>query len=214
MKRPARSIRNQGKTVNACLSCAIAAAAEGAHPDFPELSPLFHFYWSRPGQSGNRGLSILGALAGGKRYGLCRQQLHGPPYSLDGLRRRPSPAARADGRTRLMSTNRRGIQYRRLPTTDRAAAWRTALTKSRCLFFGFAPDEAYDRLSTDSPVWLAQGPRNSSIGHAAAVLGFDEQAQNFIVQDSRGPEFALGGQWFLPSTAVGSQLIEASYSVK
>ena len=211
---PAGAVRDQGGEVNSCLSCALAAGVEAAKPDSPILSALFHYYWSRPGQSGVAGLTMLQGFAGAERRGFCFRELYDPSPSRSGLRSRPDGRAISDGRLRRFLRRGGRRAYVHLPDSSRVDGWRRALARRHPVVAGLLLDESYWEMRDGDPVWKATGPRKGSQAHAVAVLGFDDRAEHFVVQDSRGESFADGGQWYLRYRVCPSPLIEEAWALR
>ena len=211
---PARRIWDQGASVNCCTSCALAASLEALHPDYRALSPVFHYYLSRPGHVGNRGLTEGQALSGAMRFGLCLQSLHPQPIVLSALNVRPSSRATSDGRRRALRRAGRRL-YRRLGSSDRVGLWRRALDLGHPLFLVIHLDSSYDALERGGAAeWIPSGSVAAGRMHAVAALGYEDSARRFVVQDSRGPAFGLGGQWYLPYRNCVSNSIEAAYEIR
>lgn len=215
VKLPCRVIRDQGRTVNCCTSCALSACLEAARPDLPELSPMFHYRQSG-GRSGSRGLTEEAALAGAGSHGFCLQSLHPVEISDHGLSTPVSQEAIDDGRTRRLRDRSGRPLWRPAGSPDRVSSWRSALDRGHPVFLTIATDHAYwnlgsSNLSTWEPTTEAPGTAGD---HAVAILGYDDARGHFIVQDSRGTSFGAGGQWFLPyAAAQRSNRITASYAI-
>lgn len=215
IKLPARAIRDQGGTVNCCTSCALSACLEALHPDFPELSPMFHFRMSG-GQVGSRGLTEEAALIGAWRDGFCSQSLHRVEISEQGLTAQVSSTAIDDGRKRRLRNPRGRPLWRATGAPDRVHRWKRSLDDGLPVFLIIATDPGYWQLATPSvSAWEpATAPPRASGDHAVAVLGYDDDRGHFIVQDSRGSGFGVGGQWFLSyPTAQRTNRITASYAI-
>lgn len=77
------------------------------------------------------------------------------------------------------------------------------------------PNDAYQNMgphahpATPRPFRVEDVSRGT-ITHAVCVIGFLESEKSFVIQDSRGVEFALQGQWLLPYEAVLSPFVHDS----
>jgi hypothetical protein len=210
---PPRSLRDQGSTVNCCMSCALAACMEALDARTPELSPLSHYFWARRNPHFLGGLRYLEAERAAMENGICTLLLHDPPYDAAGAACEPSSEALRDGATRLL-VGRRGLpRLRQMDRSDREARWKQALRSGFPLLLLFSTSAEYLNLSASNPRWTGAGFAVDD--HAAAILGFndDERVQAFIVQDSRGTAFAQQGQWLMPYTELNSPLIRDAYAV-
>jgi hypothetical protein len=215
VKLPARAIRDQGLEVNCCTSCALTACLEALRRDFPELSPLFHFRMSGS-HAGTSGLTEAAALGTGRVHGFCLQSLYPAPLSNRGLTLAVSRQAIADGRTRRLADRQNNRLWRVAGAPDRVLSWKSALNRGHPIFLGIATDAPYDSLRTSGITsWVpSTAPPGSPGNHAVAILGYDDASAHFIIQDSRGRSFALGGQWFLSyRDATRSNRITASYEI-
>jgi hypothetical protein len=199
--RGARSIRDQ-KRVNCCVSCALAVCIEVLHPEYGELSPLFHYCETglqRRGQPPGiqDGIGIQDGLDTLGSAGICLRSLHDLGYDTHGVTTVPSLAAEADGRQRAMPylPHRYVSGYSPLDLDrDPINECKQALAKGRPILAGIhlTTDYQDSKLAElDTP-----GPRTGA-RHVVAILGYSDAKHSFIVQDSRGPDFALGGQWWL-----------------
>lgn len=215
VRLPARRIRDQGPTVNACMSCALAAGLEAWRDDSPELSPLSHYFWSKPGEFFTDGLTLPEAVRGITKRGMATQILHAVPFTADGVSVPPGQEAEADGATRrLVQPGTGRTRLLRLPNSDREHTWKKYLRAGRPLLLVIGLNEAYRAMAQGA------GDRWSGTGlggepHAVAILGFDDATDvaAFIVQDSRGEAFARKGQWFLPYSEIDSPLIHHVHAV-
>lgn len=212
---PARAIRDQGPEVNCCTSCALSACVEGLRTEVPELSPLFHYRMSG-GRVGARGLTADAALAGGRIHGFCLQSLHPPAITGQGLSI-PASQLAIDDATKRRLRNRQGHPlWRASGFPDRVHSWRSALNRRHPVFLAIATDSPYwDLGSPGVTTWVpSTAPPGGDGDHAVAVLGYDDDARQFIVQDSRGSSFGAGGQWFLSyRDAARSNRITESYEI-
>lgn len=214
IRLPTRAIRDQGDDVNCCTSCALAACLEATRQDYPELSPVFHYYVSRRDWRVDRGLTMGAVFSGRIRNGICTQDLHDPPYSKEGIRVAPSGHARDDGRARRAKRDRLE-RFPHYPLRSSRLEWelREALDRGHAVLLGFRLDARYADLGSGADRWEARGPATGAVGHAAAVIGYEDAAGAFVIQDSRGPAFGRGGQWYLPYSATRSSLLLEAYEI-
>ena len=45
------------------------------------------------------------------------------------------------------------------------------------------------------------------------MIGYDDVVGAFVVQDSRGPDFGRGGQWYLLYAAVRSAMLTEAFEI-
>jgi hypothetical protein len=175
-----------------------------------ELSPLFHYFTARQSRRHLGNVTLRRALAAAARYGICLAQQHAPAMDRAGALARPARAAFSDAsQQRVVAYDSRvgRLRYYRLDRGDRAQKWRAAIAAGLPVIFGF---------HTTSLYWQGRGipsvPGEASRGgHAALVIGFDDQRSAFLVRDSRGSEFANSGEWLLGYSVSRSALIVESW---
>jgi C1A family cysteine protease len=95
-----------------------------------------------------------------------------------------------------------------LADQNRVQEWKKALLTGKPIVAGIDLPAAYEkamvRASTDGG---RLGP-----SHAVAILGYRDSEHAFIVQDSRGPDWFLGGQWWMPYAFAESGFVYRAYS--
>ena len=216
---PSRRIADQGE-VNACFSCALATCLEARDPAMPALSARFHFHYAAqlwPGAA-DRGISdetiAYGAL---REHGISAARLHPYPITRANVDRNPSSVALSDAATRIPKMNDNGQspwapQFSG-PMCD--VRCKAALARRQPVLLILYTNHAYWDLNNGGvDTWKSTDREIGSQLHAAAIIGSSEERQAFIVQDSRGPGFGVGGQWFLPYELAGGAAIEASFTLE
>jgi hypothetical protein len=73
---------------------------------------------------------------------------------------------------------------------------------------------AYDALSSDRGTHGAPNDESSSQGHAATLLGYHDAHELFLVEDSRGVDFAVDGYWELPYALFESRLVFEAWTLR
>ena len=212
------AVRDQGE-VPCCVSCAVVVCMEvldAQHPPQTELSPLFHYYVTRPRPDRLVDLTIREGLGGAVTQGVCEKALHPFEFNRQDAMQPPSNAAQSDGLSRRLVardpvTNRPA--YYSLPDGNRVPAWVAALSRGMPLIVGFWLTANYWDLSPSRNVLDGSSSDTSDSGHAVAVLGVDEDREMFMVKDSRGAEFADQGHWWLPYRLVETRLVAEAWAV-
>ena len=198
LRLPARQTFNQ-RNVDACFSCAIATTLEARGLEVPALSAAFHLYRATGGAAATGGMTLETARLVQGQYGICRQNKYDHDIGAGTPTVSPDPDAEADARRRRTLADADGNRtFRRLPGANRPAEWRAALAQKLPVLIRLWLNNGYRALEQnhDNPTWTdtTQGDRN----HAVVVIGHEPAQLRFVVQDSRGSDFALQGQWFLP----------------
>jgi len=210
---PPSVIVNQGSVLPCCVSCAIATCVEVLNPGWEQLAPLYHFHMFDTMQGSpssfvdmtlDEGLNLLASA------GICLYRYYNSAYTPDGARTEPSPEATTDALTRTVpyDNNREVAGFSLLSDDDRITAWKNCLVGGRPILIGLYLTDQYRPTMTK-----LQGNLLPDQPHAVAVLGYRESESSFLVQDSRGPAFGIGGQWWLPYDVVESSVIEQAYAV-
>jgi hypothetical protein len=217
--RGARAIQNQ-RVVECCVSCALVTAAESARPKWRELSALFHYYLTRvermgADRSANTRLQVNQAIRVLENSGICRREFHSPAMDLAGLCETPSPDARTDAKNQMMppisvSLFEEVSRIERLKDGERVLEWKRQLLAQRPIVAVIELFEGYGQAMEMAP-WPAV--RKGGL-HAVTILGYREGKGAFVAQDSRGPEWFLGGQWYMPYAFAQSEFVVESYAMR
>jgi hypothetical protein len=209
---PARAIRDQGD-LNCCLSCAIAAAIEGGDPASPALAPLYHFHFARDAFASDAGITLAEARGALFSRGVCALSLHSLAIARANAGIRPSAAAIEDGlRRRPMDAGTGTLRWAPVPIAGPSPLKRRLLAGAPVVL-AIQPNDDYFALTAAAPILAGNGPPYSVTGHAAAVVGYRNTDAVFVVQDSRGPSFGLGGQWFLPYDLLDSPFVVSAFAL-
>jgi hypothetical protein len=206
------------KTIPCCVSCAIAAAAESANADWDALSPLFHYFVSRvdlmrllPTQTPELTLEQAGSAL--ESIGISLFSLHDQAMDAPGVSAPPSPDARADAVRRRLeppSTFPPVSRMELLSDYSREQSWKTALLTGSPILAGIDLPTDYDPKMRKASSTAGRLGRS----HAVAVIGYDDAEHSFIVQDSRGPDWFIGGQWWMPYSFAASGFVYKAYALR
>lgn len=195
----ARAILDQ-KEVECCISCAITTCIEVFYPQYEQLSPLFHYYKTAFLFEGraprvNDGMEIDRGFATLMSAGICLFSLHPAQFDATGVAMAPSVDAENDGKKRAMPLDvvTYVSPYEEIPLgRDPVNSMKDALAGGRPVLAGIHLTTNYRAVKLMDP-----GAPNG-LRHAVAILGYSDAEASFIIQDSRGPNWAQGGQWWLP----------------
>lgn len=201
-----------------CVSCAMGAAMETMNPGWPELSPLFHYYVTRyvRGGADDEGFLILrSGLDTLSNNGVCRRDLHDPPFRMPEASAKPSPAAFADASTRLLK--RRGLQPGFLrPAGVSVSVWaKEQLNLNHPVVIGFRLPANYRTPSFLNPdfVWLDPQTPLTRSGHCVLAYGYNDALQALHIQDSQGEDEFDGGRWWMSYRVMDGPAIQEVYSL-
>lgn len=195
--RPACPPVTDQRPLNSCSAHAIAAALwyqerrEGdAHP-LP--SRLFLYYAERARERKvrkNASVSLRDGYKAVVRHGICPESLW--PYDPDRFAHRPPAACWREAK------RHRPIAYKRV-TRDLAHV-RGCLAEGFPFTAGISVYESFEsrtvRTTGRAPM---PGPGETRLGgHAVLVVGYREESRRFIVRNSWGPRWGLGGYFTIP----------------
>ena len=217
-----RAIVDQG-VVQCCVSCALGAAMEIAHRDWPALAPLFH-YWVTAnlahGADASALLRLDDALATLTAQGICTHALHdvdqSQPYTLPMAAIRPSPQAFADGLQHTIKRVQLRFRYLRLAGPSWVNAIRDEIRRNRPVVIGFHLPQNYaaDRFLDSRFEWndLQRVPMTDS-GHCVVVTGYDDSRPALRIVDSQGLNRTGGGVWWMGYRLADAGVIQDACSI-
>jgi len=212
-----RSIIDQ-KDLPCCVSCALSSALEGMAPTSPALSPLFHYYvtrYDRGGADADGFLYLDDGLGTLTIDGICRSDLHSPPFNAAGAATRPSTEAYADALTRALG--RRGVRLRYTPIggPSKAAAIREELAQDHPVVIGMQLPTGYPTSFLNSRFeWIdPDNPAPSLAGHCVLVVGYNDGRTCIRIQDSHGTAPFDNGYWWLGYRVVDSPVVTEGYAL-
>jgi hypothetical protein len=206
-------------SLNCCVSCAVAAAMEILHPDWPALAALFHYYAARHDISGGadaRGSLFLDkALEVAAIFGVCRSTEHAAEFTSSGAESPPSPTAYRDGRGRTLSRRGRFPGFDEIRSRSRFNEIRRLLKAGRPALIGLKLPRSYPRRFLDTRYrWLDPNrPGNNVYRHCVLATGYNDAEGALRVLDSRGPSEFDGGSWWLGRVVVDSTVVEEAYAL-
>ena len=97
-----------------------------------------------------------------------------------------------------------------LQDQNREREWKVVLLTGKPIVAGIDLPAGYNRLMRRASTTEGRlGP-----SHAVAILGYDDAEQAFIVQDSRGLDWFIGGQWWMPYSFAESGFVYRAYSFR
>jgi hypothetical protein len=179
-------------------------------------TPLFHYFVTRteirrgsPGQMAE--LSLEDAKSAMEDFGICLNSLHDKPMDEKGIAEPPSPAARSDAQDRRLppiSIFPPVYQIVLLGDYNRVQEWKKALLTGKPILAAVDLPASYGRMMRRAET---EGGRLGPC-HAVAILGYRDSEQAFIVQDSRGPDWFIGGQWWMPYSFAESGFVYRAYA--
>jgi len=224
VRLPARQLFHQGD-IQACVSCALATCLEAGSPGVQALSARFLFYhvlarWPNAvtvPPSENDTFSRL------QSNGISLESLHPGPFARATISATPSPTAIRDGLDRRPRQDARGNNpWRSLSTGHLSESrWKAALHRGKPVLLIIRQNESYLNLNNAGrpqaaivDTWVSTAGGSAGRLHAVAILGTDERRRAFIVQDSQGPDFGRGGQWYLLFRDVAGSAIDRSFTLE
>jgi len=197
--------------ITSCLEILDAVDGEVA-----ELSPLFHYYFARANPDDLTPIDPRTALRIAASVGICLRSLHDVAYDSAGAATPPLREAIEDARSRRLvgyDPGTRATQYQLL-TLPRVHAARHALAGRNPVLLGLWVTSPYEALHRDAPIHGWPEGETSDAGHAVVLVGYDDDRSVFLVEDSRGAEFARDGHWEMPYDLFESRLVYEAWALR
>lgn len=185
------------KGLNSCSANAVAAAVEfdlmkqkNERVIFP--SRLFIFYNARAMEGttrSNGSVHIRDAVKSVARYGDCPESLW--PYIEHRFARKPPR------RCYERALKYRAVEYRRIRRN--LDDFRGCLASGYPFVFGFSSHEKFEDVVKNTGVLNMPSRGEKVLGnHAVVAVGYDDSRRRFIVRNSWGKRFGLGGYFTMP----------------
>jgi len=188
-------VENQG-ALGSCTGNALAGALEFLEKKddvhFMNLSRLFIYYNERVIEHSTKsdsGAMIRDGIKTLKKQGVCSEKKW--PYRISKFAVKPSPACYKE------ALNHQITSYHRLLTLN---DMRGCLAEGFPFVFGFTVYESFESQEVArSGVVSMPTPNERAIGgHAVLAVGYDDSKQRFLVRNSWGSGWGMGGYFTLP----------------
>lgn len=136
------------------------------------------------------GSSIRTSMKALNKYGGPHEELW--PYIPEKMAVAPKRVAYVDGNAHLAT------QY--LSIGQSLSAMKSCLSQGFPIVFGFLVYESFESYQVANTGMVpTPGPSEELLGgHAALIVGYDDSMGRFIVRNSWGPDWGIGGYFFLP----------------
>lgn len=190
-------VYDQGQ-LRSCTANAIAAALEfdqikqGVQEQFVP-SRLFIYYNERAMEGtieSDPGAGIRDGIKSVVAQGACKEATW--PYDTSRFREKPSDTSYTE------AVDYQALRYLRL--TQSLMQLKGCLAEGFPFVFGFSVFSNFDTAETRETGHLTMPPADPEppTGHAVLAVGYDEQNQWFIVRNSWGSDWGLGGYFTMP----------------
>lgn len=195
---PVPLIRQQG-IIGSCASHATIRAIEYqllAKNQFIEGSELYHYYCARKYINNtypfDKGMSIRDAMNTQLKYGYAPEILW--PYNVMKFNDRPSQAAF------WMSSLFKISHYEKLVTIEQV---KESIRQNKAVVIGIKVDKSFYDITAKENHWTPSG--NTYGGHAVVIIGYDDNREGFIVENSWGVGWGDRGRFVLPYKILNSK---------
>jgi C1A family cysteine protease len=202
------AVYHQGHA-NSCTANAVAAVLNFLQkkeqvPEPIDVSRLFIYYNGRKlggTESENSAAYLRNILKGINKFGVCRESDWPYPYpypkiaeQIEAIITMPPPARCYD------AAKLHRIEYQRMNRD--LAHLKACLADGYPFVFGFKMTDAFE--TPDGPVKLwghlpppppDEEPRG---GHAVVAVGYDDMMQSFLIRNSWGADWGIGGHFTMP----------------
>ena len=191
-----KTVYDQGQ-LGSCTANAIAAAFEFdlTKQELPDFMPsrLFIYYNERRMEGtidSDSGAMIRDGIKSVAKQGVCTEDTW--PYELDKFTDEPAAECYAAARANL------ALAYQRVPQT--LNQMRGCLAHGFPFVFGFSVYESFEspEVRTTGVVPLPGAAEALLGGHAVLAVGYDDESARFLVRNSWGPDWGLGGYFTIP----------------
>lgn len=188
-------VEDQGQ-LGSCTANALAGALEFLEVKdkvpFSDLSRLFIYYNERVVEhtvKTDSGAMIRDGIKTLAAQGVCGETLW--PYVISRFAVKPSAACYAQ------ATRHEITSYERLQTLDEM---RACLAAGYPFVFGFTVYETFESAAVaKTGIVPMPGPAERTLGgHAVCAVGYDDQEKRFLVRNSWGPGWGIGGYFKMP----------------
>jgi C1A family cysteine protease len=193
--------------LGSCSGNAVVSAYElllkQLYPEsWTNLSRLFVYYNARIYEGTvdeDSGATIRNSLKGLAKYGVCKESIW--PYDISKYAIVPSSDAYSDGLPRAIT------RYERTTSTD---AILDAINTNYPVVIGTLIYGSFFDLDSNNAVMSKQGPTDYVVGgHALTLVGYDLEQQQYLVENSFGSEWGIGGYCWMPFSYADQNLLES-----
>jgi C1A family cysteine protease len=189
------AVEDQGQ-LGSCTANALAGALEFLERkdgvSFQDLSRLFIYYNERAVEGAvktDSGAMIRDGIKSLAKLGVCPESQW--PYVITRFAAQPTPACYSAAIKHQITT------YARLETLNDMHA---CLAAGFPFVFGFTVYQSFESQAVaKSGIMPMPKPGESTLGgHAVMAAGYDDSKKRFLIRNSWGPDWGLGGYFWMP----------------
>lgn len=166
-----------------------------------DLSRLFVYYNARIYEGTvdeDSGATIRNTMKGLAKYGVCKESLW--PYNIDRYAIVPSGEAYSE------ALHRQIIEYSRLTSIEHIL---DAINTNYPVVSGVLIYESFLDLDSNNSVMAKNGPTDYIVGgHAINIVGYNMETRQFLVENSFGSDWGIGGYCVMPFEYAEQNLLE------
>lgn len=189
------TVEDQGK-LGSCTAQALAGNIEFLDKKldgrYTDVSRLFIYYNERAAEGAvkyDSGAQIRDGIKTLKSFGVCEEKIW--PYIIARFVRKPSSACYAEGK------KHRIVSYHRIHTLGEMLV---CLAEGFPFVFGFAVYESFESAKVKR-TGIVNMPLKREVrlgGHAVMAVGYDKPKGRFLVRNSWGTGWGMGGYFTMP----------------
>jgi C1A family cysteine protease len=191
--------------LGSCTANALAGALGFLHMDRPPASRLFIYYAERDLEDTidyDAGASLRDGVKVLNKTGSCLERTW--PYKVDRFANKPAVKAYAEAATRKITS------YTRLRTLHDMMA---CLAAGYPFVFGMAAYESFesDEVAKTGVVPMPKRSEEALGGHAMLAVGYNADANCFLVRNSWGPRWGVKGYCTIPMPYLGTRRLSDDF---
>lgn len=200
-------VYNQGN-LGSCTAQAIASAIQFEQLKNHKIkfnpSRLFIYYNERVIERTvniDSGAMIRTGVKSVSTHGVCNESLW--QYNIREFKRKPTQMCYKEAK------NDKVIEYYRL--NQKSTQLKTCLSQGYPFVFGFSVYENIETVGSDGVLTLPDINQSCLGGHAVLCVGYDDEAQRFIVRNSWGKDWGDNGHFYMPYEYVINRDLAADF---
>jgi C1A family cysteine protease len=208
LRKGCSSVEDQGN-LGSCTAQALVGALEFLEKKdgvtFEDFSRLFIYYNERVMQhtvESDSGATLRNGIKTLKKQGVCSEKIW--PYKIKKFKTKPGKKSYKDALNHTIST------YRRITSTN---DMKGCLASGFPFVFGFSVYESFESEAVNRTGIVPMPAAGERVlgGHAVMAVGYDEGPKRFLIRNSWGSEWGMGGYFTMPYQYLANPNLAADF---